>query len=170
MALVQFERGWKVRHDAALKVLFHTLASCLILCKLNLQNGITKCREAIYLTLGKSTPKKIDLKAVKLVVQEMKLERDKESSWMNQRKSQKPRQHKDKLKLTARRVLSANHKMLGKMDVDAVFLENFLKQQTWRQKQEEEEGDGNEFVNTLASDALKFLEERKHFWEQTTQV
>ena len=100
----------------------------------------------------------------------MKLERNKESSWMNQRKSQKPRQHKDKLKLTARRVLSANHKMLGKMDVDAVFLENFLKQQTWRQKQEEEEGDGNEFVNTLASDALKFLEERKHFWEQTTQV
>ena len=66
--------------------------------------------------------------------------------------------------------MSANHKMLGKMDVDAVFLENFLKQQTWRQKQEEEEGDGNEFVNTLASDALKFLEERKHFWEQTTQV
>ena len=129
------------------------------------------------MTLGKTTPKKIDPKLVKCVVKEMKLSAKKQE----QEAKQSPRKkscRKPKLKLTAQRVLSKNHKMLGKMDVDARFLENFLKQQSWRAVQTtndesgeaEQAGNGNsnpEFVNILATDALNYLEDRKHFWEQT---
>ena len=129
------------------------------------------------MTLGKTTPKKIDPKLVKCVVQEMKLtakKLEKEAKHSPRKKSSR----KPKLKVTAQRVLSKNHKMLGKMDVDARFLENFLKQQSWRQVQTSNEesceaepgGNGNnnpEFVNILATDALNYLEDRKHFWEQT---
>ena len=129
------------------------------------------------MTLGKTTPKKIDPKLVKCVVQEMKLMSKKQEKEVKQ-SPRKKSSMKPKLKVTAQRVLSKNHKMLGKMDVDAKFLENFLKQQSWRQVQtskeetsesEQTNGNGNnpEFVNILATDALNYLEDRKHFWEQT---
>ena len=54
MALVQFERGLKIKRDQALK------------------DGIIKCREAILFTLGKS--KKIDEHIVKLITQDENLE------------------------------------------------------------------------------------------------
>ena len=52
---------------------------------------------------------------------------------------------------------------VSKMNEDVLFLQNFLKKQNWRQKQDNAEG----FVNSTATDALKFLQDRKHFWEQT---
>ena len=53
LALVQFERGLKIKRDQALK------------------NGIIKCREAILFTLGKS--KKIDEHIVKLITNDENL-------------------------------------------------------------------------------------------------
>ena len=69
-----------------------------------------------------------------------------------------------KLKATTVRVMKdRSNTKLGKLNEDVQFLENFLKKQTWRQKQENADG----FVNNTATDALKFLQDRKHFWEQT---
>lgn len=138
LALVQFERGLKIKRDQALK------------------DGIIKCREAILFTLGKS--KKIDEHIVKLITKDGKL---------TQRINKKslPRITKQtKLKATTVRVMKdRSNTKLGKLNEDVQFLENFLKKQTWRQKQDNADG----FVNNTATDALKFLQDRKHFWEQT---
>ena len=50
------------------------------------------------------------------------------------------------------------------MNDDVIFLENFLKKQNWRLKKPDET-DGS--VNDMATDALKYLTERRQFWEQT---
>ena len=92
---------------------------------------------------------------VKLVINEMKI-----NSTLRENNSTR-----GKLKMTAAKVIKSNNdnKLLGEMNTDRKFLEKFLQQQTWRQKEENDSG----FVNNLASDALKYLEERKHFWGQT---
>ena len=141
MALVQFERGLKIRKDQALK------------------DGVIKCREAILFTLGKS--KKIDEHIVKLITKDEKL-----AQRVNNftRKSLPKMAKETKLKATTVRVMKdRSNKKLGKMNEDVLFLQNFLKKQNWRQKQDNAEG----FVNSTATDALKFLQDRKHFWEQT---
>ena len=53
------------------------------------------------------------------------------------------------------------------MNDDVLFLESFLKKQNWRLNKPEET-DGS--VNDMATDALKFLTERRQFWEQTRRV
>lgn len=50
------------------------------------------------------------------------------------------------------------------MNDDVLFLENFLKKQNWRMKRHEENDEG---VNDKATEALKYLTERRQFWEQT---
>ena len=71
---------------------------------------------------------------------------------------------KKKLKETAKKVMKdKSRKTLGKMNKDIAFLQQFLEQQQWRETQE----NTNSFVSNLATDALEYLEERQHFWEQT---
>ena len=98
---------------------------------------------------------------VKLVINEMKIN----STLRENNSTKSKRSTKGKLKMTAAKVIKSNNdnKLLGEMNTDRKFLEKFLQQQTWRQKEENDSG----FVNNLASDALKYLEERKHFWGQT---
>ena len=138
MALVQFERGLKIKRDQALK------------------DGIIKCREAILFTLGKS--KKIDEHIVKLITKDENL-----AQRLN--KKSLPKITKEtKLKATTVKVMKdRSNKKLGKMNEDVQFLKKFLKKQTWRQKLDSADG----CVNNAATDAFKFLQDRKHFWEQT---
>lgn len=122
--------------------------------------------------MGKS--KKIDEKIVKLLTKQCQKStveelhssiKSRESSALKLRPKSSTSKHKQKLRATAERVRVMNEttKMLGKMNEDVVFLEKFVKSQNWRQKTEDADG----FVNTTASDALQFLKDRKHFWEQT---
>ena len=135
---MQFERGLKIKRDQALK------------------DGIIKCREAILFTLGKS--KKIDEHIVKLITKDENL-----AQRLN--KKSLPKITKEtKLKATTVKVMKdRSNKKLGKMNEDVQFLKKFLKKQTWKQKQDSADG----CVNNAATDALKFLQDRKHFWEQT---
>ena len=53
------------------------------------------------------------------------------------------------------------------MNDDVLFLESFLKKQNWRLNKPEEADGG---VNDMATDALKYLTERRQFWEQNRRA
>ena len=92
------------------------------------------------LILGKIT--KIDERSVKLYLQnEDKTKTSGQSGQNTQSKSKKA----NKLKKTAKTVaaFSSKSRMLGKMNKDVAFLEKFLENQAWRDKEENSNGSVN---------------------------
>ena len=98
-ALVQFERGWRVRQDPEIRA------------------GIIKCRDVIINTVG-TTAKEYDREVVEKVIQEMKDMQIKKESEVEKKKGGKKKKKKDPDQL-----------LLGKMNEDVKFLEDFLKTQ-----------------------------------------
>ena len=98
-ALVQFERGWRVRQDPEIRT------------------GIVKCRDVIMNTVG-TTAKEYDREVVEKVIQQMKDMQIKKESELEKNKGEKKKKKKDPDQL-----------LLGKMNEDVKFLEDFLKSQ-----------------------------------------
>ena len=108
-ALVQFERGWKIRQDPEIK------------------SGIVKCRDVILNTVGTSA-KEYDAKIVEKVIQQMKeIELEKMKSQLEKQKSKKKKKKMVKAKKDPDQLL------LGKMHKDVQFLEDFLRTQKMQQ-------------------------------------
>ena len=106
-ALVQFERGWRMRQDPEIKA------------------GIVKCRDVILNTVG-TTAKEYDVEVVEKVIQQMKeLELEKKKSQLEKHKSKKRKKAKGKK--------DPDQLLLGKMHEDVRFLEDFLKFQKSQQ-------------------------------------
>ena len=144
MALVQFERGWRVRHDNSIKVITNNFCMKNI-DHFNIKEGIVKCKEAILLILGKTN--KIDEKLVKLFLQNTSKTK---TSVPSDQTTQSTIKKANKLKKTARTVavMSSKSKMLGKMNKDVAFLEKFLENQAWRNNEDNPTGS----VNNLGRD------------------
>ena len=93
-ALVQFERGWRIRQDPEIKA------------------GLVKCRDVIINTVG-TADKEYDREVVEKVIKQMKeAEFDK---------------NKDEKKKKVNKKKDPDQLLLGKMNEDVKFLEDFLK-------------------------------------------
>ena len=101
-ALVQYERGWRVRQDPEIKA------------------GILKCKDVILNTVG-SSAKEYDKEVVEKVIQQMKEIDLKEKKELEKNREEKKRKTKGKK--------DPDQLLLGKMHEDVRFLEDFLKSQ-----------------------------------------
>ena len=111
-ALVQFERGWRMRQDPEINA------------------GIVKCRDVILNTVG-STAKEYDADIVEKVIQQMKeIELEKKKSELEKQKAKKKNKNKTKGKKGGK---DPDQLLLGKMQEDVRFLEDFLKFQKSQQ-------------------------------------
>ena len=126
-ALVEFERAQRLRQDPEVKT------------------GIVKCREVILNTVG-SGAMAYDNKVFQKVIRQIKIKEKEE-----ERKREEARKKKKSKKKDTDQVI------LGKMQEDVEFLENFITKQNIGQKG----------VKTTAVSALDYLEKRKTFWQQT---
>ena len=100
-ALVQFERGWRMRQDPDIKA------------------GIVKCRDVILNTVG-SSAKEYDLDIVEKVIHQMKeLEMEKKKAALDDKKTKRQKSAKNRK--------DPDQRLLGKMHEDVRFLEDFLK-------------------------------------------
>ena len=117
-ALVEFEKGWRIRQDPEIKT------------------GIVKCRDVILNTVGVGALS-YDNKVFERVINEI-------------RKKEAQRKKKKKQKASSQMIL-------GKMQEDVEFLEDFIKFQNIGQKG----------LKSTAVSALDYLEKRKTFWQQT---
>ena len=63
----------------------------------------------------------------------------------------------------------SDKKLLGKLNVDVIFLENFIKQHEKETKKQSAVVNKTGLKN-LATEALGYLEKRKYFWDQTEMV
>ena len=141
-ALVQFERGWRVRQDPAIK------------------SGMVKCRDAIMNTVG-STAMQDNLDMLEMVIKQMregkvKLTEDADPEVLRE----------ERRKAAAEKKVS-DKRLLGKMNTDVQFLEKFLKIQTAENKKKVQITGLQTRVNNKATEALEYLEKRKNFWQQT---
>ena len=64
----------------------------------------------------------------------------------------------------------SDKKLLGKLNVDVIFLENFIKKHETKSKKKETKKQSavvKTGLKSLATEALGYLEKRKYFWDQT---
>ena len=111
-ALMQFQRGWKFRADPAIKI------------------GMTKCRDVILNTLGDPN-KEYDKGIVEKVIKEMEDSKLENNPKPKKKISERKEQVKSKDKFDNGKLL------LGKMNEDVKFLQNFIdfqKSQTTKSK------------------------------------
>ena len=101
-ALVQFERGWRVRQDPEMRA------------------GIVKCRDVIINTVGTAS-KEYDREVVEQVIRQMKEMEIKKEINVEASKGEKKKKEKKKK--------DTDQLLLGKMNEDVKFLEDFLKTQ-----------------------------------------
>ena len=120
-ALVEFEKGWRIRQDPEIKT------------------GIVKCRDVILNTVGVGALS-YDNKVFERVINEI-------------RKKEAQRKKKKKQKASSQMIL-------GKMQEDVEFLEDFIKFQS-------KQNIGQKGLKMTAVSALDYLEKRKTFWQQT---
>lgn len=142
-ALMLFEKGWKIRQDTEMKA------------------GITMCREVILNTVGHAM--EYDKSIVRKVVREenkIKMKADLAMSFNTKIKASE-----DALKKEQER-RNADKKILGKMQKDLDFLQNFLKFQDSDINQTNSQNEDRNVKNTTTN-ALDYLEKRKTFWQQT---
>jgi len=141
-ALVQFERGYRVRQDAALRA------------------GMVKCRDVIKRTVG-DAGRQYCVTVVEKAIKEMARVKEQEAKAAVE-KTKMASKHTEKKKQKADKtpeMKKTDRQLLGKFNKDVLFLEKFITTQTTK--------NSNEDAQKMAVDALKYLEGRKNFWQQT---
>ena len=141
-ALVQFERGYRVRQDAALRA------------------GMVKCRDVIKRTVG-DAGRQYCVTVVEKAIKEMARVKEQEAKAAIE-KTKITSKHTEKKKQKADKtpeMKKTDRQLLGKFNKDVLFLEKFITTQTTK--------NSNEDAQKMAVDALKYLEGRKNFWQQT---
>ena len=141
-ALVQFERGYRVRQDAALRA------------------GMVKCRDVIKRTVG-DAGRQYCVTVVEKAIKEMAKVKEQEAKAAIE-KTKMASKHTEKKKQKADKtpeMKKTDRQLLGKFNKDVLFLEKFITTQTTK--------NSNEDAQKMAVDALKYLEGRKNFWQQT---
>ena len=141
-ALVQFERGYRVRQDAALRA------------------GMVKCRDVIKRTVG-DAGRQYCVTVVEKAIKEMARVKEQEAKAAVE-KTKLASKHTEKKKQKADKtpeMKKTDRQLLGKFNKDVLFLEKFITTQTTK--------NSNEDAQKMAVDALKYLEGRKNFWQQT---
>ena len=140
-ALVQFERGYRVRQDPALR------------------SGMVKCRDVIKRTVG-DADRQYSVSVVEKAIREMA--RVKELEVKAELEKTKLAKQSDKKKQKAEKtpdMKKTDRQLLGKFNKDVLFLEKFITNQTTINSTPD--------AQKMAVDALKYLEGRKNFWQQT---
>ena len=144
-ALVQFERGWRVRQDHAIK------------------SGMVKCRDAIMNTVG-STAMQDNKDMLEMVIKQMR------EGKVELTEDADPRVLKQEKRKAAAEKKVSDKRLLGKLNTDVQFLEKFLKTQTAENKKKVQITGLQTRVNNKATEALEYLEKRKNFWQQTVMA
>ena len=125
--------------------------------------GLKKCRDVILMTLG-NISREYDEEIVKCAIEQIKngtviLDYD-----LDPKIIKKLRQRQ-----TSEKKMS-DKKLLGKLNVDVIFLENFIKKHETKSKKKETKKQSavvKTGLKSLATEALGYLEKRKYFWDQT---
>ena len=102
-ALVQFERGWRVRQDPEIKI------------------GIVKCRDVILNTVGANAGE-YDIEVVEKVIQQMK-----EMDIAKKNKPDTESEERSQVQEKRKAKKDPDLFVLGRMNEDVRFLEDFLK-------------------------------------------
>ena len=140
-ALVQFERGYRVRQDPALR------------------SGMVKCRDVIKRTVG-DADRQYSVSVVEKAIREMARVKELEVKAQIERTKMAKQSVKKKQKAEKTpEMKKTDRQLLGKFNKDVLFLEKFITTQTTK--------NSNADAQKMAVDALKYLEGRKNFWQQT---
>ncbi|XP_023329597.1 uncharacterized protein LOC111702216, partial [Eurytemora carolleeae] len=106
-ALVQFERGLKIRMETTLK------------------KGAEKCKDAILHSLGTRIPK-YDLNVVRLVVKERARQEKMENKAKDKNPLTEEKTMRKRIKKAEKEKEKVDKLLLGKLDTDRVFLKKFV--------------------------------------------
>ena len=110
-----------------------------------IKTGIVKCRDVILNTVGVGAMN-YDNKVFEKVIKQIRAKEKKEEERRGEESKKKKKKSKD-----------SDQVLLGKMQEDVEFLENFITK----------ENIGQKGVKNTAESALDYLEKRKSFWQQT---
>ena len=110
-----------------------------------IKTGIVKCRDVILNTVGLGAMN-YDNKVFEKVIKQIRAKEKKEEERRREESKKKKKKSKD-----------SDQVLLGKMQEDVEFLENFITK----------ENIGQKGVKNTAESALDYLEKRKSFWQQT---
>ena len=110
-----------------------------------IKTGIVKCRDVILNTVGVGAMN-YDNKVFEKVIKQIRAKEKKEEERRREESKKKKKKSKD-----------SDQVLLGKMQEDVEFLENFITK----------ENIGQKGVKNTAESALDYLEKRKSFWQQT---